>query len=155
MRSVTSFWEPLPRSPQPLHIPWRSNKSLPGEHLARHHGTRAAHLGSSVTCQKLTRAQWWSRAITSESSSTNIIKTVHGKGIGPTCGSVASPKVGSGATVGTLQTGYPCAQDLKNQPHGFRPALSAKELCLCHVPRGTEHTTRQERAPVSPCVPWQ
>jgi hypothetical protein len=27
--------------------------------------------------------------------------------VGPTCGFVASPEVGPGATVGTLQTGYP------------------------------------------------
>jgi hypothetical protein len=32
--------------------------------------------------------------------------------VGPTCGFVASPEVGPGATVGTLQTGYPYIQAL-------------------------------------------
>jgi hypothetical protein len=55
-----------------------------------------------------------------KSSSTNIIKAAQGKGIGPTYGFITSPDVGSRATVGTLQTGYPCAQDLKDQPHSSR-----------------------------------
>jgi hypothetical protein len=45
----------------------------------RRYGTRAVHLGASVTCQKSPRAQWWSRAITSKSSGTNIIKSCVGK----------------------------------------------------------------------------
>jgi hypothetical protein len=61
---------------------------------------------------------------------------------------------GPGATVGILQTGYPCAKDLKDLPHGSRPAPGARELWLCHVPRGIEHATCQERALVSPRAPW-
>jgi hypothetical protein len=30
--------------------------------------------------------------------------------VGPTCGFIASPEVGPGATVGTVQTGYPYIQ---------------------------------------------
>jgi hypothetical protein len=56
--------------------------------------------------------------------------------------------------VGTLQTGYPCAQDLKDQPHDSRSVLGARRLWLRHVPRGTEHATRQKRALMSPCAPW-
>jgi hypothetical protein len=48
---------------------------LLGERLARHYGTRAAHLDAYVTYQKLPRAQWWSCAITSKSSGTNINKS--------------------------------------------------------------------------------
>jgi hypothetical protein len=83
------------------------------------------------------RSQWWSRAITSKSSCTNIIKAAQGKGIGPTYGFVTSPEAGPGATIGTLQTGYPCAQDLKDQPHGSKPVPGARELWPRHVPRGT------------------
>jgi hypothetical protein len=54
--------------------------------------------------------------------------------------------------VGTLQTGYPYAQDLKDQPHGSILVPGARELWLRHVPRGTEHATCQERAPVSSCA---
>jgi hypothetical protein len=107
-----------------------------------------------VTYQKSPRARWWNRAITSKSSSTNIIKAAQRKGIGSTCGFVASPEVGPGVTVGTMQTGYPCAQDLKHQPHDSRPVPGARELWLRHVPLGTEHATYQERASVSPCAPW-
>jgi hypothetical protein len=57
-------------------------------------------------------------------------------------------------SAGTLQTGYPCAQDLKDQPHGSRSVPGAKELWLRHVLRGIEHATRQKRAPVSPRAPW-
>jgi hypothetical protein len=53
---------------------------------------------------------------------------------------------------------YPAdrAQDLKDQPPGFRSVSGARRLWLRHMPRGTEHATcqtRQERAPVSPRVP--
>jgi hypothetical protein len=52
---------------------------------------------------------------------------------------------------------YPAdrAQDLKDQPPGFRSVSGARRLWLRHMPRGTEHATcqtRQERAPVSPRV---
>jgi hypothetical protein len=81
-------------------------------------------------------------------------KVVQGKGIGPTCWFVASPEVGLGATVGTLQTGYPCAQDLKDQPHGSRSVPGARGLWLHHVPQGTEHATHQKMAMGSPHAPW-
>jgi hypothetical protein len=101
----------------------------------RRYGTHATHLGASVTDQKSPCARWWSRTVTSKLSSTNIIKVAQRKGIGATCRFAASPEVGPGATVGTLQTGYTYAQDLKDQPHG------------------TRLRTRQERAPVPLCVP--
>jgi hypothetical protein len=81
-------------------------------------------------------------------------KAAQGKGIGPTCWFVTSPEVGSGATIGTLPTGYPCTQDLKDQPHGSWSVLGAKGLWLCHVPRGTEHATHHKRAMVSLVAPW-
>jgi hypothetical protein len=77
-------------------IPRRSDKPLSGERQARRYGTHATHLSASVAYQKLTRARWWSRAITSKSLSTNIIKDVQGKCIGPTSGFVSSPEVGPG-----------------------------------------------------------
>jgi hypothetical protein len=82
-----------------------------------------------------------------------------GKGIGPTCEFTASPKVGLGATVYTLQTGYPHAQDLslvpQHQtphpagkgsgvaacPHLSRSAPGTRDLYHHHVPRGTGHAT--------------
>jgi hypothetical protein len=93
------------------------------------------------------------------------------KGIGPTCGFTASPEVGLGATIGTLQIGYPRAQDLSLVlqcqtlhptgkgssviacPCGSRPALGAREIWHHHMPRGTRHTTQQGRALVLSCVP--
>jgi hypothetical protein len=93
----------------------------------RHYGTRAAHLGTSVTYQKSQHTRRWSHAIISKSSSTNIINVTQGKGIGPTYGFATSLEVGPGATLGTLQTRYPYAQDLKDQPHGSRPAPSTRE----------------------------
>jgi hypothetical protein len=38
-------------------------------------------------------------------------------------------------------------------PHDSKPAPGARELWLRHVPRGTEHVTCQERAPVSQRTP--
>jgi hypothetical protein len=95
-------------------ILWHSNKPLLEERLARCYGTRAMHLGASVTCQKSPHARWWSRAITSKLLSTNIIKATQEKGICPTYEFIASTEVGPRDIVGTLQTGYPCAQDLKD-----------------------------------------
>jgi hypothetical protein len=46
----------------------------------------------------------------SESQHTKLKKAAWGKDIGPTRGFTASPRVGPGATVGTLRTGYPCVQ---------------------------------------------
>jgi hypothetical protein len=140
--------------PRPSRILRCSNKPLPRERLARHHNTRTVHLGASMTCQKSPCTRWWSHAITSKSSCINIIKAAQGQGIGPTCGFVASPEVGLGGTVCTLQTGYPREQDLKDQPHGSRSAPGARELWLHHVPRGTEHATCQKRALMSPHSPW-
>jgi hypothetical protein len=72
--------------------------------------------------------------------------------------------------VGTLQIGYPHAQDLSSAPRrqtahpagegsdvaacprSSRPAPGARELWHRHMPHGIKHATRQERAPVSPCV---
>jgi hypothetical protein len=56
------------------------------------------------------------------------------KGIYPTRGFIASPEVGPGATVGTLQTGYLSAQDLKDQRHGARSVPDARRLWLHRVP---------------------
>jgi hypothetical protein len=95
-------------------IPWRSNKPLPGERLVRCYGTHAVHLGAFMTYQKSPCSRWWSHAITSKLLSTNIIKATQGKCIGPTYEFIASAEVGPGDIVGTLQTGYPCAQDLKD-----------------------------------------
>jgi hypothetical protein len=93
------------------------------------------------------------------------------KVFGPTYRFTASPEVGPGATVGTLQTGYLRAQDLspaprRQTPHptgegsgatacpcGSRPAPDTGELWHRHVPRGTGHATRYGRASVSSRVP--
>jgi hypothetical protein len=79
MHIVTSFQKPRPRSPRPPRIPLCSSKLLLGERLARRYGTRATHIGASVTCQKSPHAQWWSRANTSKSLGTNTIKSCAGK----------------------------------------------------------------------------
>jgi hypothetical protein len=50
--------------------------------------------------------------------------------------------IGLEVAIGTLQTGYPYAQDLKDLPHGSRSVPGARRLWLCHVPWGTEHATR-------------
>jgi hypothetical protein len=81
-------------------------------------------------------------------------KVAQGKCIGPTCGFVASPEVGPRVTVGTLQTRYPCVQDLKDHPHDSRSVFGARGLWLHHMPRRIEHATHQKRAPVSPRAPW-
>jgi hypothetical protein len=60
----------------------------------RRYGTHTVHLSASVAYQKSSRARWWSHAITSKSSSTNIIKAAQGKCIGPTSGFITSPEVG-------------------------------------------------------------
>jgi hypothetical protein len=42
--------------------------------------------------------------------------------IGPTCGFAASPEVGSGASIGTLKTGYPHIQALsQDKEHVMHP----------------------------------
>jgi hypothetical protein len=48
--------------------------------------------------------------------------------VGPTYGFTASPEVGSGATIGTLQTGYLHVQALsQNKVQGMRPHTGKKE----------------------------
>jgi hypothetical protein len=70
-----------------------------------------------------------------------------GKDVGPTCGFTASPGVGSGDTVGTLNTGYPRvqapSQDERQDGHACPrvpwlrlPPPGSRELQSRHVPRG-------------------
>jgi hypothetical protein len=81
------------------------------------------------------------------------------------------PRWAWGATVGTLQTGYPCVQDLKDQPYDSRSVPNARRpwlrhvpeaqsmpptrrgLWCLHVPYGAERATHQERALMLPRAP--
>jgi hypothetical protein len=60
-------------------------------------------------------------------------KPRRGKCIGPTSGFIASPDVGSGAIVGTLQTGYPCAQDISLVPQHrtLHPIGKGSGVAMC------------------------
>jgi hypothetical protein len=140
VRSVTSFQEPLPCLPRPPRIPQRSSESLPGERLVRRYDTRTPHLSASVTCQKSPRAQWWSRAITSKSSSTNIIKAAQEKGIGPTYGFIALSRG---------EVGGHCHYPTDRVPMCTRFKRSASRLQICSwcqgalaPPRASKHRAR-------------
>jgi hypothetical protein len=115
---------------------------------------------------------WWNRTTALKPSSTNIVKAARGKDIGPTCGFAASPEVGSGVTVGTLQTGYLYAQDLTQVPQrqtshlaqeGFGvatcpvtpgPPLGEGGLQCRHESHGSRPASRCGRALASWRVPW-
>jgi hypothetical protein len=68
--------------------------------------------------------------------------------VGPTCGFVASPVVGSGTTVGTLQTGYLYIQaSSQDKLQGVHP-----HTVTC--PMALNLTSRLRSAPVLPRVLW-
>jgi hypothetical protein len=70
------------------------------------------------------------------------------RGVGPTCGFTASPKVGMGANVGTLQTEYPRVQT-SSQDKGW---VMQPHAATCPVALG--HASLLSRALVLPCVSW-
>jgi hypothetical protein len=58
------------------------------------------------------RACWQGRTTALRYQGTKFRKAAREKDVGPTHGFTASPKVGPGATIDTLQTGFPCIQAL-------------------------------------------
>jgi hypothetical protein len=92
--------------------------------------------------------------------------------LAPPCGFAASPTVGPGAAVDTLQTGYPYAQDLNQvlrhqTPHlpqegsgvsmcpmAPGPPLGEGGLWCHHVSRGSRPASWCRRALASPRFPW-
>jgi hypothetical protein len=58
------------------------------------------------------RVRWQGHTTALKYQGTKFRKAVQEKDVDPTHGFTASPGVGPGATVGTLQTGYPCIQAL-------------------------------------------
>jgi hypothetical protein len=121
---------------------------LLGERIARRYGTRATHLSASVTCQKSPRAQWWSCAITSKSSGTNIIKSHAGKRYWPHLRICCLSRGGAGGHSRYPVDRVPLCTRLKRSAPWLQRALAPPRA------RGTEHATCQKRAPVSPCAPW-
>jgi hypothetical protein len=130
-----------------------------GKCQERRYGIHATHLDASTPI-KYRHVPAGGTAPPLQSRQVQILsKLRREKGISPTCGFTTSPEVGPGATVGTLQTGYPRAQDLSLVPqcqtphlvgkgsgvaacpHGSRPAPGVEELWHHHVPRGTGHAT--------------
>jgi hypothetical protein len=73
------------------------------------------------------------------------------KGIGPTCGFTASPKVGPGATIGTLQTEYPCAQDLSLVPLCQTPHPAGEGSSVIACPRSSRPTPGAESSDIAMC----
>jgi hypothetical protein len=131
-----------------------------GKCQMRHYGIHVMHLGAFAPI-KYHHVPTGGTAPPVESRQVQISsKPRRGKRIGPTSGFTASPDVGPGAIVGTLQTGYPCAQDISLVPQRQTPHLAGKgsdiatcprvsrsapgagELWHCHGPRGTGHATR-------------
>jgi hypothetical protein len=130
-----------------------------GKHQARRYGIHIAHL-SVFAPVKYRHVPAGGTAPPLQSCQVQISSKLHReKGIGPTCGFTASPEVGLGVTIGTLQTGYPYAQDLSLVPQrqtlhpagkgsgvtacrrSSRPTPGARERWHRHVPRGTGHAT--------------
>jgi hypothetical protein len=138
----------------------------------RRYGIHDAHLGASapIKCSHLstggTAPPLQSRQVQISS------KLRRGKDIGPTCRFAASLEVGPRATVSTLQTGYPCAQDLsqvprRQTPHStwegcgittcpVAPAPHPSEggLRCHHMSCGSRPASWCGRALASLCVPW-
>jgi hypothetical protein len=74
--------------------------------------------------------------MTSKSLGTNIIKSCVGKRYWSHPHVRHLSRGGPGAIVGTLQTGYPCAQDLKDQPPWLQICSRCQEaLAPPHAPR--------------------
>jgi hypothetical protein len=87
----------------------------------RRYGTHVAHLGISALI-KCHHVPTGGTAPPLQSRQVQISSKLHGvKDIGPTCGFAASPKVGLGVTVGTLQTKYPYAHNLSQVPRRQTP----------------------------------
>jgi hypothetical protein len=74
---------------------------------------------------------------------------VREKGVSPTRGFVASPEVGAGATVGTLQTRYPPRTSCKSRRRAGRA------LTRVHMSMTSAYATHPARAArVPPHLPW-
>jgi hypothetical protein len=125
-----------------------------------------------VTCQILSHAQWWSRAITSNSSGRNIIKSCAGKRYWPHLRVHRLSQCGPGGPLsvacrpGTcMHKTYkinPMAPDPFSVPESSGSATcpeaqstppTRRGLRCHHMPHGTERATHQERAPMSPHAP--
>jgi hypothetical protein len=78
----------------------------------------------------------------------NVENRVGQRRFGPTCRSVASPKVGPGATVGTLQTEYPYIQtSSQDKLQGVHPHTAM-------FPTAPDLASQLRWAPVLPRVIW-
>jgi hypothetical protein len=73
------------------------------------------------------------------------------KGISPTCGFTASPKVGPGANIGTLQTEYPCAQDLSLVPLCQTPHPAGEGFGVIACPHNSRPTPGAESSDIAMC----
>jgi hypothetical protein len=92
-----------------------TNRCL-GKHQARCYGIHVTHL-SAFALIKYRHMPAGGTTPPLQSYQVQILtKPCWEKGIGSTYGFTASPEVGPGATVSTLQTGYPRAQDLSRVP---------------------------------------
>jgi hypothetical protein len=89
------------------------------------------------------------------------------KDVGPTYGFAASPEVGPGTTVGTLQTGYRRLQASSQDKEGGRATTCrhvsrSTEICLpaevgseaTTCPAAPEPASLVQRAPAPPRVSW-
>jgi hypothetical protein len=95
-----------------------------------------------------------------------ILEKLHGEtDVGPTCGFIASPEVGQGATVGTMQTGHPHVQASKQdkgQDMHPRAAICHRSSRTCPPPpylgghvtcsKAPDPTPPPRRAPALPRV---
>jgi hypothetical protein len=138
----------------------------------RRYGIHDAHLGASAPF-KCSHMSIGGTAPPLQSRQVQISsKLRRGKDIGPTCRFAASLEVGPGATIRSLQTGYPCAQDLsqvprRQTPHStwegcgittcpmaLAPHPSEGGLRCHHMFCGSRPAFRCGRALASLCVPW-
>jgi hypothetical protein len=124
-----------PRLPRPPRISQCNKQLLPWEMPSEmlrypHRAPRCFRADQMPPC-----VRWWNRSTASKPSSTNIVKVVRGKRYWPHLRVHYLTRVGPRPTVGTLQIGYPYAQELSKVP-------------WCHTP----HPTWED--PASPRVPW-
>jgi hypothetical protein len=94
------------------------------------------------------RVCWQGRTTALKYQGTKFRKAAREKDVGPTHGFTASPKVGPGATIDTLQTGFPCIQALSwDEGQDVR---SCTPVCLVTL----APDSWLGAAPGPPCVPW-
>jgi hypothetical protein len=87
-----------------------------------------------------------------ESKHTRLRKAAWGKDVGPTRGFTASPRVGPGATVGTLRTGYPRVQVSSQENNSHLLAGGSSEAATCPPPTALAPASRLEAAQGPPCA---